>query len=134
MRRSPATTHLFVVALLLGNFFVAFDGVVTISLPCAFFLLRIGSKVQLFRLFKLTIFFDRSHFQLLKLGWRVVASDPSFSLQPIAGVAPGALTLKMGNFVQFNAFAAHFGDPKRKQCLLNLMLGLGGFEIGFFQG
>jgi hypothetical protein len=108
--------------------------VVTISLPCAFFLLRIGSKVQLFRLFKLTIFFDRSHFQLLKLGWRVVASDPSFSLQPIAGVAPGALTLKMGNFVQFNAFAAHFGDPKRKQCLLNLMLGLGGFEIGFFQG
>ena len=50
--------------------------------------LRIGSKVQLFFLFKLTLFFGRSHFQLLKLGWRVLACDPSFSLQPIARVAP----------------------------------------------
>jgi hypothetical protein len=50
--------------------------------------LRIGSKVQLFFLFKLTFVFDRSHIQLLKLGWRVVASDPSFSPQAIARIAP----------------------------------------------
>ena len=84
MSGSPPTADFFVVALLLRKFFVAFDGL--LQFLCL--VLRIGSKVQLFFLFKLTFVFDRSHIQLLKLGWRVVASDPSFSLQPIARVAP----------------------------------------------
>ena len=97
-----------------------FEKILLLSTGCHIFFtlcfLRIGSKVQLFFLFKLTLFFGRSHFQLLKLGWRLVASDPSFSLQPIARVAPD--TWYLHHFLGCRGVPAPFSGLQGGTCTI----------------